>query len=1144
MPPNPNPLPAGSQLSYKVVKCTSEDAQYPVSELLAASPNTRGWQTAPHCEYPAEVGLEFDSPVHLRQVKFLSHQTKIATKIELFTSLPLLSEDGEVETHYAACSFKRLGYLSLDSNERSQFQARELKTVDVDIRAQYLKILFHKCHMNRFNASNQVGLIALYCVGDVLDPSSLPREPSLVAMPAVGTPGVAVAAGAGRHSPAGSREDRQGRSNGVPLVSARRDSERQLEGPADPKVHPFEQGQAALSVVPIAPAPLAVAGAGADNGRGSAIAPEKASESPLLAPPPTIASAIAATTSSLTRQEDTPAAVPSVAGYSEQTASPVPRRSSQGGPRLAATLVVGSSESPPLQHQQQQPQLQQRPHQLQTEASTPAIAGSVPPADTLTADISFAAGIAGIAGTCPAGVSPLTLPTAPLPSPSMGMAASPSLVSSPSAAGGNSDRLDGQIQEQLRRLNEAKQEAVDNEDYDEAKRLKLLLLKIQQVGPQLRELELKKRQAVEGEDFDTAKSLKVEIQKLRSWVEDPQRALAAEEESTTSQPPTPSSSVATPASSALRQPPNGVAVAEGGGGGGVASNARQVCGGQRGIGQRGNSPPADASSDATLAPHQQPQHHASVVASLVSALASKQTPGGGGGEGGEGGQQTRGPRQGAHHSNSAKDSIEMNSRIQPHDHFEAEHSPPPPSAVEADHPFASVPNFEDRGPPEPLAAAVTIEASPLIPLFGEYITCALYSKTWNLRDAALQKLTADLGEELLPGSGLSQPQAAFSNLVRSLGVVLKRTLADKNVQVFTAAAGLLQALCQAASCLPQRLGEAKAAIEPLLPILADRLGDSNARADHTTREAHLFLARWNDVSAQFAAQCLLHPPAKRTVPPRVWSSRLQLLFSLLAEAGLQPEDPDGLPLDPIMKMAMECFSNRDADVREAAVRLVAACVALVGIGRIEKYLSNLRNSQREVFDAEFERVNLRGASAYLCPAGVHPPSGGRFVTCSTEVLHHATPPPPSAMDVSSHQHQTFARTAGAVRSDCCLEDDDVADIDEFTCEFCDRHDPSFTEEALDVHYWRECPMLTECQLCTQVIEISRLHAHLLDECEVKDRATAAGERLAAHCCPLCGMSMGRCTEGEWRQHLLRALGCPRNPRGLTQMPLTSLSNRR
>lgn len=57
--------------------------------------------------------------------------------------------------------------MSLDSNERSQFQARELKSVYVDSVTLLLKLVFHKCHVNKFNLYNQVGLIAVNCMGEM-----------------------------------------------------------------------------------------------------------------------------------------------------------------------------------------------------------------------------------------------------------------------------------------------------------------------------------------------------------------------------------------------------------------------------------------------------------------------------------------------------------------------------------------------------------------------------------------------------------------------------------------------------------------------------------------------------------------------------------------------------------------------------------------------------------------------------------------------------------------------------------------------------------------------------------------------------------------------------------------------------------------
>jgi centrosomal protein CEP104 len=95
-----------------------------------------------------------------RQV--LSHQFKIAAKLELFVgSCP----DGEKQV-YQKCRFKRLGYLSLDNNERSNWQARELKSVQLDAYGRFVKIVCHACHSNRLNMYSQVGLIAINVIGD------------------------------------------------------------------------------------------------------------------------------------------------------------------------------------------------------------------------------------------------------------------------------------------------------------------------------------------------------------------------------------------------------------------------------------------------------------------------------------------------------------------------------------------------------------------------------------------------------------------------------------------------------------------------------------------------------------------------------------------------------------------------------------------------------------------------------------------------------------------------------------------------------------------------------------------------------------------------------------------------------------------
>lgn len=95
----------------------------------------------------------------MSEIQILSHQSKIASKIEIY-----VGQGGS----YTTAKYKRLGYLSLDSNERSNFSARELKTVFVEFTGRYLKLIINECHVNSQNIYNQVGIIAVSIMGFVL----------------------------------------------------------------------------------------------------------------------------------------------------------------------------------------------------------------------------------------------------------------------------------------------------------------------------------------------------------------------------------------------------------------------------------------------------------------------------------------------------------------------------------------------------------------------------------------------------------------------------------------------------------------------------------------------------------------------------------------------------------------------------------------------------------------------------------------------------------------------------------------------------------------------------------------------------------------------------------------------------------------
>ncbi len=71
----------------------------------------------------------------------------------------------ESKGDHNTAAFTRLGYLSLDSNERSNYKARELKSVYVHTKGSYLKFVIKANHVSQQNLFNQVSLIAVRIVG-------------------------------------------------------------------------------------------------------------------------------------------------------------------------------------------------------------------------------------------------------------------------------------------------------------------------------------------------------------------------------------------------------------------------------------------------------------------------------------------------------------------------------------------------------------------------------------------------------------------------------------------------------------------------------------------------------------------------------------------------------------------------------------------------------------------------------------------------------------------------------------------------------------------------------------------------------------------------------------------------------------------
>ncbi len=159
-------------LKFQVIDATGEDEDYPVTELNIHRSNSKGWQSPKNPVLPQEVTMRIiNGPAHLSRIQILSHESKIATKIDI-----LVSESADA-------SFRPLGYISLDDNSRNNYEARELKSVSA--KADIVEFVRFRCrgsHPNPLNPYNQIGIIAINLLG-WYEENQIKRDPPVNLQP-------------------------------------------------------------------------------------------------------------------------------------------------------------------------------------------------------------------------------------------------------------------------------------------------------------------------------------------------------------------------------------------------------------------------------------------------------------------------------------------------------------------------------------------------------------------------------------------------------------------------------------------------------------------------------------------------------------------------------------------------------------------------------------------------------------------------------------------------------------------------------------------------------------------------------------------------------------------------------------------------
>ncbi|XP_061701087.1 centrosomal protein of 104 kDa isoform X2 [Syngnathoides biaculeatus] len=468
---------------------------------------------------------------------------------------------------------------------------------------------------------------------------------------------------------------------------------------------------------------------------------------------------------------------------------------------------------------------------------------------------------------------------------------------------------------------------------------------------------------------------------------------------------------------------------------------------------------------------------------------------------------------------------------------------------------------EVGGEPEPLSENVQREAGLAIEVYGKSLVASAYSKSWSNREDALLAVHKKL-LDVQP----TTPKDELRNMIRAAVFLVKRALLEKVSPVFQACLKLLFFLL---GQLIPGLGrvEVTHCLENTWPNLLAKTGNSTNRLRIAAMACIQEIAILKDVRVLQFIPLELVKPFKSNFPIRLAQSRVEMLESLLEELGTENS---GFTLENVMTFCVAALEHGASAVREVAARVI--------LSMYKRHSSAVLNylPARDASRNSFRYKTLFDGFSKIDGQMVETQGGGPRDGQKEEEGIHSLREQLAAMkelterDSKSTKEQMTKKEVAKVargsqkagkqilklpqnkKTPTVEVQQSITYLDNL-CIFCDKTDDSFTEEGLDLHYWRHCPMLRRCDECRQVVEIAGFTEHLLNECESRSKFSqcqrcseaVATEDLTRHAqgttckppisgkdsshCPLCHTNF---LPGEeaWKAHLTGREGCKQNSR--------------
>ncbi|KOX72242.1 hypothetical protein WN51_01104, partial [Melipona quadrifasciata] len=440
------------------------------------------------------------------------------------------------------------------------------------------------------------------------------------------------------------------------------------------------------------------------------------------------------------------------------------------------------------------------------------------------------------------------------------------------------------------------------------------------------------------------------------------------------------------------------------------------------------------------------------------------------------------------------------------------------------------------------------QAALPIAVFGMEMVEKFYSKQFTDKEEGLMQLKEELktfDPEVSKHSANKTARAAI--------LLLHRALRDKVFSVYSLAAQLIRIFFSEFATDRVSSTEIARSVERLLPELLTKSGDTTPRIHNMAVHTILSMADCKCVRELHIIPVHLSRPVSSSTHQRLALSRLEMVEQLILNHGISTDKQSGLTCRTLSELGSSGLHHPAEAVRKVSERILVL-VYKVNPRLVRKQLPpdddiTRRNLLYRQLFHEFDLIDHQRKKEAEASHKTTTPT--RTKSTENNVANLTKSPSRTSPVVST----------GSSTSITSPSENSTEHKGDKICIFCLSRGQGYSEEGLNIHYWRSCPMLTKCEACKQVVEISYLNLHLLtfnrkkyafyfsNECDMRSNYVKCDickqaihensfeeHRKDSKCtkpiegydrCPLCSVLVN---QNKWREHLMGDHPCTNNPR--------------